>query len=252
MLAGLDIATGQQTPPAQLKILLPAGAEIIETANVSAIAGRPRLMMLWMLNPERDLNDLTRNQQGGECSDLHRGDFGKFWKGPTRLSLVDPEVPKIINTIEVRDDCGGCRTPADSFTIPLCVFSGYSPAGKPAPDAPGRPNLDLRDFTGQGLKAEFALFTFEAFALVSTGVFGYEREFDRVVQYPIEIQGQKTLRTLWTEEVFAREPVRPGYWRFTWAPGHGELATYRVEVSFDRKRRLFRQKTSLVSKTGRP
>jgi hypothetical protein len=252
MLAGFDLAVGQQVPLAQLKTLLPVGAEIIEIADLNIVAGKPRIMTLWMLNPERNLDDRwNQNQAGGYCTDIVRGDFGKFWKGPTRLSLVDSGDARIVNTIEVRDDCGGCRAPADSFTVPLCVLNRQSPLGKPTPELLGRPNLDLRDLTGQRLNAEFALFTFEAFGLVSTGVFGYEPKFDRVVQYPVEILGsKKPVTVLWTEEVFAREPVRPGYWKFTWEPGHGDPATHQEEVSFDRRRLLFRQKTR-VSKPNR-
>lgn len=211
------------------------GAEIIETADLTTLAGQPRLIVLWMLYPQRNLDDkANKNQKGGYCSDIIHGDFGKFWEGPTRLSLVDTQRTKVVNTIEIQD---GCDTCGDSFQIPLCVRTSES-------DPDGRPNLILRDLTGEGLKADFTLLMFEAFQLTSTAAFGYELRSDRVVQYPIENGADRP--ALWTDEIFAREPVRPGYWKFTWAPGHGDPATYVEEVSFDRTRRIFVQQNAQV------
>ena len=63
-----------------------------------------------MLRPSRNLDDKSnKNQAGGYCSDMASGDFGKFWKGPTRLSLIDSAEMKLINTIEIRASCLGCK-----------------------------------------------------------------------------------------------------------------------------------------------
>lgn len=253
-LASLDIAAAQQVRTASLQPLFPTGAEIIETADLTVVIAKPRILALWMLGPQRNLDDgLNKNRAGGYCSDIIDGDFGKFWKGPTRLSLVDSELMKLINTVEIREGCPGCQVGRDSFTIPLCVLNPYSRVRNPVSDRAGKPNMNLRDLTGEGVKAEFALFIFEAFGIASTGVFGYEPKSDRVVQFAIEIQSsKKPLITLWTEQIFAREPVRPGYWNFTWEPGHGDPNTYSEEVSFDRRRLLFTQKTGRVPKTKGP
>jgi hypothetical protein len=235
MSAAMPFAAAQQPRAGSLQALLPTGAEIIETADLTAIARKPRTIVLWMLYPQRNLDDkANKNQEGGYCSDIIHGDFGKFWRGPTRLSLIDLREMKLINTIEVHEGCDTCD---DSFRIPLCVRNSNSGRG-------GRPNLDLRDLTGEGLNADFTLLTFEAYGLASTGAFGYEARFDRVVQYPVEIGADKP--TLWTDMVFAKEALRPGHWSFTSAPGHGDPATYVEEVSFDRVRRVFVQEIARI------
>ena len=247
-LSGLVPASAQQPPTESLKNLLPAGAEIIETADLSAIARKPRLMVLWMLRPKRNLDGrIYANNQGGSCSDVIHGDFGKFWEGPTRLSLFDSEEMRLINTLKIPEGCPGCKEGRDTLTIPLCVLNPNSRVRNPGSDRAGKPNLDLRDITGEGLNAEFTLLVFEAYGIASTAVFGYEPNSDLVVQYPIEIlhSSKRPLTTLWTEQVFATEPVRPGFWKFTWEPGHGDPGIFDEEVSFDRTRRLFVQKEAV-------
>jgi hypothetical protein len=242
------IAPAQVTD--QVQWLLPAGAEIIETADLTAVVAKPRLMVLWMLKPIHHLNDRTnRNSSDGYCSDVIHGDFGKFWEGPARLSLIDAAEMKVINTIQIREGCPTCGEGPDSFKIPLCVLNSHAAGRKLVSIDVGRQNLDLKDLTGEGLKTGFSLLIFEAFGIAATGVFGYESKLDHVTQYSIQIvSAEKSLTTLWTEQVFAREPVGPGHWNFTWQPGHGDPNTYREDVRFDRARRLFVQRTTRVSK----
>lgn len=211
-LAAIDTATAQRLPNQSLQALLPTGAEIIETADLTDSVGKPRLMVLWMLKPRRNLDDkIYRNSEDGVCSDIIHGDFGKFREGPTRLSLVNSEEMRLINTIEIREGCPGCQE-RDTFTLPVCVLTPYSHMNNPLSDKVGKPNLNLRDLTGQGAKLQFALFIFEAYSIAGTGVFGYEPKSDRVMQYPSEIESStKPVITLWTEEIFTREPLRPGY-----------------------------------------
>jgi hypothetical protein len=217
--------SAQPTIPS-LQKLLPDGAEIVETANLTTVVGKPRMVVLWMLRPQRYS---SKNRNGGDCSDIVTGDFGEYRKGPTRLSLIDAKQASIVNTIEIRAGCDQCE---DSFEIPLCVLTSTS-------GNPGTSNLELKDLTGEGLRADFSLFIFEAYGLVSTGAFGYDPKSDMVVQYPIQIGRNQTL---WTEQVFAQAPLRPGYWRFKWARGHGDDSTYLEEVRFSRVRREFIQK----------
>jgi hypothetical protein len=161
-LAGLDLAAGQQQErTAPLQSLLPTGAEIIETRDLTAIIAKPRILVLWMLGPQRNLDDrLNKNREDGYCSDIVDGDFGKFWRGPTRLSLVDSGLVKLINTVEIREGCPGCQLGLDSFTIPLCILNPFSRGRNPMSDQAGKSNLDLRDLTGEGVNADFALYIF--------------------------------------------------------------------------------------------
>jgi hypothetical protein len=53
--------------------LLPAGAKIIETADVSGTAKKPRVLVLWMLNPSKHIRGAS-----GYCGDAIYGDY---WEG---------------------------------------------------------------------------------------------------------------------------------------------------------------------------
>lgn len=103
--------------------------------------------------------------------------------------------------------------------------------------------MNLKDLTGEGLRVQFVLLVFAAFGIADTGALGYDPPSDHVVQYPIELQSPDgPTKGFWAEQVFAREPVRPGYWKFSWQPGHGAEGSICEYVTFDRARRLFVQK----------
>lgn len=115
----------------------------------------------------------------------------------------------------------------------------------PHPDAAGKgvPQiLNLSDFTGNGFASEFALFEYDACGLVSTSVLGYQSASDRVVQYPIETRDRNSSTgavRFWAQQVFAVRRIRPGYWQFTWGPGHGVDDVIDEKISFDRARQVF-------------
>ena len=46
ILAAINVAASQQLPIGAFQALLPAGAEIIETADLTAVAPRPRVIAL--------------------------------------------------------------------------------------------------------------------------------------------------------------------------------------------------------------
>ena len=72
-----------------LQKLLPPDARIIEVANLAVAGHRPRALVLWMRNPKRVVR-----QGSMYCGDYVYGDY---WTGPTRLSLIDSALPKLIN-----------------------------------------------------------------------------------------------------------------------------------------------------------
>jgi hypothetical protein len=218
--------------------LLPPDAKVIEVADLSSVAGMSRAFVLWMSNPKwSNFGD----DKHGKCSDIVHGDFGYRWDGPTRLSLVDPVQMRLINTIEIRVHWFGYGPGEDKFTLPLCVLDPYPRTPDDSSDKIGKSNMALMDLTGDGMKAEFALFEFEAFGIADTSVFGYSQRSDRAVQYPVEVLGgsEKPRSELWVEQIFARKPIRPGYWNFTWEPGHGSSEIIHEEVSFDQTREMF-------------
>lgn len=106
----------------------------------------------------------------------------------------------------------------------------------------GKPKiLYLQDLNGDGVAAEFVLFMYGACSIADTRVFGYQKQSDRVVSYLVEVQnGRGQPKTeKWVGQIFARKPISPGRWDFTWEPGHGTDSTIREQVSFDRVRQLF-------------
>lgn len=220
--------------------LLPAGAKVIETADLISVVGKPRALVLWMEHP-------TRHNGGEEyCgTDVH----GHYWEGPARLSLVDSARHVLTNTVKILGR-GSDNKDQDLFWLPFFVSDVYYYV--PHPDAQNRgfPNLlNLRDLTGDGVAAEFVLFMYDACGIVSTSVLGYSPTLDRAIQYPVEVfeDGHKPEFQMWVEQVFATKPIRPGNWSFSWNPGHGmENYTIPEEVSFDSRRQVFvdRRKTT--------
>src|SRR5712692_3539115 len=78
--------------------LLPSDAKIIEIVDLQAAAGK-RAFVLWMISPKWSQ---LKNDNHGKCSDIIHGNFGHYWEGPTRLSLVNLIDVRLINTIEIR------------------------------------------------------------------------------------------------------------------------------------------------------
>jgi hypothetical protein len=222
----------QSLPTTTIQNLLPKDAKIIETATLNTGRGKARSLVLWMENPER----IVRQDSGGCADDV----YGDHWIGATRLSLVDSAKPTLVNTIEIRPFYG----PLDDreFHIPFLVSSLYYHVPRPNAKREGQPTiLNLQDLTGEGVAGQFVLFEYAACGIVSTSVFGYSPRFDRATQYSIEVlnPNQKPEIQFWVDQVFAKQPSRPGYWNFTWDPGHGSESTIHEQVSFDRERQLF-------------
>ena len=139
--------------------------------------------------------------------------------------------------------------PEDSFRVPFIVENWYYHVPQVNSKKEGLPTiLNLRDLTGEGVATEFVLFMYEACGIAATSVFGYSRQFDRAVQYGVEIvhNSQESKIQVWVGQIFAAKPVRPGYWDFTWNPGHGADVKIHEQVSFDRARQLFVDKQEIT------
>jgi hypothetical protein len=238
------IGTLLAQPPgfAVFQKLLPAGARLIEIADLLAVAGKPRALLLWMLNPIKHVRKPGPSYCGDEV-------YGSYWEGPTRLSLVDPSESKVINTIEIRFPEEWRPGKKGTFWIPFLVSNFYYHVPHPNSERQGEPKiLDLRDLTGEGPKAQFVLFTYEVCGGVSTSVFGYSGKSDRAIQYPVEV-GQSNAGSdveFWVDQVFAVKPVRPGYWKFTWGPGHGVDDMIHEDVRYDPVKGAFVEKRKIT------
>jgi hypothetical protein len=215
--------------------LLPPGAKIIETADISRTVGKPRTLVLWMMRPVR------RNTGEEYCGTAVHGVYD--WEGPARLSLIDSGSAKLISTIKIQSGYLG-RVPGhpdDFFLLPSVSKDGsYYAIPHPGKDGTGIPLiLNLRDYTGNGVAAEFPVFEYEACGIVDTSLLGYQPKTDTVVQYRFDSGG------FWVLQVFARASMRPGYWKFTWRPAHGSDDIVDVDLSFDKQRQIFVDKTTV-------
>lgn len=225
---------GQSITPAWITGLLPSEAKVIEASDLKVSATTQRVLVLWMLHPTR----VVRRESGDlGCADWVYGDH---WYGPTRLSLFDSTNKRLINTIEIRgmyEDAG--------FPIPFLVANGNYYVPRVSANKEGVPViLNLRDLTGEGIAGQFVLFEYEACAISLTSVLGYSPKSDRAVQYGVErpTESGKPEVVPWVEQVFGAKPIRPGYWDFTWEPGHGAEGSVHERVSFDRKKQVFVEK----------
>jgi hypothetical protein len=228
-------AQNQALPAAQ--DLLPPNALIIETADLSTAVERPRELVLWMQNPEKILREIDHPGES-YCGDSVYGDH---WYGPARLSLIDGERHKIINTLEIPDFF---EHPGDgrSFPIPFFVPNDFYKVSNPNSKNEGSPKiLNLKDLTGEGYAGQFVLFEYEFCGTALTSVFGYSQAYDRAVQYQVEVSGGKDTPSFdtWVATIFSREPVSPGHWDFSWEPGHGSDRKIHEQVFFDPVRQLF-------------
>jgi hypothetical protein len=113
----VTICHAQSPLSSPIQKLLPSGAKIIEIADLSGVVQKPR-EFVWMQDPEEVLRD--RND-AGFCGDAVYGDH---WVGPTRLSLVDSERGKLLNTLKIVGPAFQ-RDPPDSFRVPFLVGNWY-------------------------------------------------------------------------------------------------------------------------------
>ena len=193
---------------------LPKGAVVLETRNLPSLKGRQRQLVLWMLNPKRNPNGYKRDDLY-MCPDQTRG---SYYSGPARVSLLDPNGKRIINTVKI---AGPYEEGGDSFDLPYAIRAGYYYPVVPRPrDGEAKPTIIwLRDYNGDGKALEFALFEAEACMGLQTTLIGYSEKQDRVIQYPISlemIEGTKrsTSTSPWADYLFSKKPERPGFWKY--------------------------------------
>jgi len=222
----------------------PQGAVIIEQRSLPSVANRA--LVLWMMNPQR--GDPIPNDMPYTCSDQTRGDV---YSGPTRVSLVNPQEGRIINTIEIHDPQSPDK---DSFDLPYAIRPNfyYRVDAKDGTTA-GKPTiLNYRDLTGEGSATQFVLYD-EPFCMgLQTALVGYSQRQDRVIQYTVEVDfrsPQKSwhLESLWIDYAFSEEPAGPGHFQFQADYRARGGALEKFDIAYDRASERFRG-TCTVSK----
>jgi hypothetical protein len=213
---------------------LPAGALIIETQPVKT----NRALILWMLNPKRVPRDVP--DEPYTCPEETRG---SHYNGATRVSLVDTQTRRIINTLRIRQEY---NEGADEFDVPYKIHSGSYYRVEDVPvGLEGKPTVMwLRDYNGDGKALEFALFDAQACMGLQTTLIGYSERQDKVIQYPtrlvVEEKGKRsvTMRS-WVDYFFSGKPKGAGYWQYEidYSGRGGLLVKY--EIRYNRRMERF-------------
>ncbi len=216
-----------RTPPYGL----PAGALVVETRRLELGGVRNRALVLWMLRPKK------YPRKEGEIYTCPEETRGSFYQGPARVSLVDTDARRVINTLKIAEETDEAQ---DEFDLPYRIHTGgrYFVPGV-ADGQEGRPEiLRLRDFDGDGKAREFALFDAWACMGLGTALFGYSETEDRVIQYDVALEtdfdGKKTAEVLkWVDYLFGKEPIEPGRWKYSidYRGRGGSLDSYEVRYN---------------------
>ncbi|MGB7923504.1 MAG: hypothetical protein WCF57_09685 [Pyrinomonadaceae bacterium] len=213
---------------------LPAGALVIETQPVKT----DRALILWMLNPKRVPRDVP--DEPYTCPEETRG---SYYSGATRVTLVDTQTRRIINTVRITQEY---NEGADEFDLPYQIHSGsYYHVEGVATGREGKPTIMwLRDYNGDGKALEFALFDALACMGLQTTLIGYSERQDKVVQYPIRLvveeKGKRSVEIRrWADYLFSGKPKSAGYWRYEIDySGRGGLLD-KYEIRYNRRLERF-------------
>jgi len=188
-----------------------------------------------MCNVEKHENEVFDHVY--TCPDQTRG---QFYRGRTWLSLLDGSTGHAINTIPIRSDW----TNEETFDIPYRIARYYYAVDDPVDEhGEGQPRiLVLKDYNGDGDALEFTLFEADSCTLVKTGLFGYSKSKDSVIQYPIHlVQREGTAVTIrdspWLDHFMLRKPISPGVWRWQYQYHVGGLTHF--DIRYDPVREAF-------------
>ncbi len=211
------------------------GALVIETQPVTP----NRSLVLWMVRPTKHPRETPDDPY--TCPEYTRG---SYQSGATRVSLVDPQTRKVINTVKLAPEPG---EGADEFDIPYRIRSDfyYRVEGVPK-ETEGKPTIMwLKDYNGDGKPWEFALFDAQACMGLATTLLGYSERQDKVVQYQTQLvvrdskRKRSTTIQSWTDYLFSKKPTSPGSWKYEidYRGRGGSLDKY--EIHYDKQAERF-------------
>lgn len=204
---------------------IPKTAVILEKANVTPT----RQLILWMPNPTKNPRDA---EEIYTCPEETRG---HYYSGAAKVSLIDVNTKKTINTIEI--DANG----ENSLDLPYLIKRGYYSIPKIDKNKEGKPVLmNLKDYNADGKPYEFAIFNALACMGLDTTLIGYSQKQDKVIQYPIELKTHdKTSNSFWADYLFGHKPNKKGVWiyQIDYRGRAGSLDKY--EFHYDKKGEKF-------------
>jgi len=242
LVCAFSFATAALAASGSAEYQLPEGAVVIETQSVAP----NRSLVLWMINPTKHPRDTPAESY--TCPEYTRG---SYYSGPTRVSLVDTQTHRVINTVKIVSDEGG-----DEFDLPYHIRGDhYYHVEGAAKESEAKPTIMwLQDYNGDGKALEFALFNAEACMGLSTTLIGYSERQDKVVQYQTRLsikdsKGKRSSKTQhWVDYLFSKKPVSPGLWKYEidYRGRAGELDRY--EIHYNKQAERF--EGTLVSTGG--
>jgi hypothetical protein len=167
---------------------MPNGAVIVEVQTIPHANHANRALVLWMVSPQtfprHNQAEVDPDDEHYTCPDDTRG---WFYRGPTRVSLVDTSLNKIVNTVEIKIPL--IRGWEDRYDIPYRIQPKYYRVDPPLRAGEGKPIImDLKDYNGDGEALEFAVFNAESCSSVATQLIGYSQRQDRVVKSANQIR----------------------------------------------------------------
>lgn len=188
---------------------LPQGAFVVESRALTEQGHPDRALVLWMVKPSR------HPRADGEiytCPDETRG---SYFSGLTRVSLVDLNNNRVINTVKIMEEY---MEGEDSFDVPYRIHAGCYYHTEPAQKGKDGKAvvLWLRDYNGDGKPLEFALFDAVACMGLPTTLIGYSEKQDKVIQYAAKLRNadKSVQSTHWVDYLFSKKPVKPGQWKY--------------------------------------
>ncbi len=208
----------------------PKSGVILERKSVTA----NRELVLWMPNPKKVRRDTTDDIY--TCPDQTRG---HYYSGVAKVSLVDVQTKKTINTIEVIGN--GLTSENNTLDLPYLIKRGYYKVAKVDKNIEGKPTLlNLSDYNNDGKPHEFTLFDAIACMGLQTTLIGYSETNDKVIQYQtaLKIDG-KTSNEFWVDYFFGQKVNNEGVWKYEvdYRGRGGALEKY--EIQYDKKREIF-------------
>lgn len=205
---------------------IPKSAVILEKANVTPT----RQIILWMPNPKKVPRDTT--DEIYTCPDQTRG---HYYSGIAKVSLIDVNTKKTINTIEIITE------DENAIDLPYLIKRGYYKVAKLDKNKEGKPILlDLKDYNNDGKAQEFALFDAVACMGLRTNLIGYSETNDKVIQYQTELETEnKKVKTYQVDYLFGQKPNKQGVYKYEidYRGRGGSLDKY--EIRYDKKREMF-------------
>jgi hypothetical protein len=224
---------------------LPDDAILLEEQSLPVSAHPNRALLLWVWpSQEKPLHWRTRfvemgsipedDEDGYTCPEQATG-HSHYFHTRTRVSLVDTQTRKILNTLPVQLD------PIDEFDIPTLIRPGYFyEVPGPVNGSAGRPHIfALKDFNGDGKALEFAFYWMESCTGPQTMVLGYSQRQDRVILYKFLLRDHSSGHEdaeIWMLRFTSQKPISPMHWRYDDLYNSGDDIKYDFQYIPQRER----------------